>query len=147
MKDTSPKSYAKNNSWPGRGRYWRINCDGLLQVSCKLSDWDKWSNSLCYSVPHIPTTEKEFSDTVEFMLKRCKRKERLMDYLMRMKGQSMNKYWEEQVKRLKEFSTPSLRKNIDRVECLLQDFPETSKYGFLEYLQHLKCEYAERIGK
>ena len=59
----------------------------------------------------------------------------------------MNKYWEEQVKRLKEFSTPSLRKNIDRVECLLQDFPETSKYGFLEYLQHLKCEYAERIGK
>ena len=81
MKDTSPKSFAKNSTWLGNGRYWRINCYGEFQVSCKLPDWDKWSNSLCYSVPHIPTTEKEFSDTVEFMLKRCKRKERLMEYM------------------------------------------------------------------
>ena len=81
MKDMSPKSFAKNNSWLGHGRYWRINCYGEFQVSCKLSDWDKWSNSVCYSVPHVPTTEKEFSDTVKFMLRRCKRKERLMEYM------------------------------------------------------------------
>ena len=78
MKDMSHKSFAKNNTWLGHGRYWRINCLGEFQVSCKLSDWDKWSNSVCYSVP---TTEKEFSHTVEFMLKRCKRKERLMGYM------------------------------------------------------------------
>ena len=81
MKDMSPKSFAKNNTWLGHGRYWRINCFGEFQVSCKLSDWDKWSNSVCYSVPCVPATEKEFSDTVEFMLKRCKRKERLMGYM------------------------------------------------------------------
>lgn len=81
MKDMSPKSYAKNTTWIGRGRYWRINCYGTLQVSCKMSEWDKWSNSVCYSVTNIPTTEKEFSDTVKFMLKRCKRKERLMEYM------------------------------------------------------------------
>ena len=81
MKDMSPKSYAKNTTFCGHGRYWRINCFGVFQASCKLSDWDKWSNSVCYSAPHIPANEKEFSDTVEFMLKRCKRKERLMEYM------------------------------------------------------------------
>ena len=81
MKDMSAKSFAKNNTWLGHGRYWRITCYGEFQVSCKLSYWDKWSNSVCYSVPHVPTTEKEFSDTVEFMLRRCKRKERLMEYM------------------------------------------------------------------
>lgn len=59
----------------------------------------------------------------------------------------MNKYWEKQVKLLKDFSTPELHKSIVRVECLLEDYHETGKYGFLEYLEHLKCEYAERIGK
>ena len=59
----------------------------------------------------------------------------------------MNKYWEEQVKRLKAFSTSELREIIVRVECLLEDYPDTGKYGFLEYLEHLKREYAERIGK
>lgn len=48
---------------------------------------------------------------------------------------------------LKDFSTSELRKSIVRVECLLDDYPCTGKYGFLEYLEHLKCEYAERIGK
>ena len=86
MKDMSAKSFAKNSTSLGHGRYWRINCYGEFQVSCKLSDWDlsywdKWSNSVCYSVPHIPTTEKEFSDTAKFMLRRCKRKERLMEYI------------------------------------------------------------------
>lgn len=81
MKDMSAKSFAKNNTWLGHGRYWRINCFGEFQVSCKLSDWDKWSNSVCYSVPCVPATEKEFSDTVKFMLERCKRKERLIEYM------------------------------------------------------------------
>lgn len=59
----------------------------------------------------------------------------------------MNKYWQKQVERLKDFSTPELRKNIVRIEYILEYFPDTGKYGVLEYLEHLKCEYAERVGK
>ena len=51
------------------------------------------------------------------------------------------------MKRLKDFSTPSLRKNIIRIEYILEYFPDVGKYGVLEYLEHLKCEYAERVGK
>ena len=64
-----------------------------------------------------------------------------------IKGCIMNKYWEEQVKRLKDFSTPELRESIVDLECFLKDFPKTGKYGFFEYLEHVKFEYAERIGK
>ena len=59
----------------------------------------------------------------------------------------MDKYLEKQMKLLKDFSTPELRKSIVDLECFLVDFPKTGEYGFVEYLEHLKCEYAERIGK
>lgn len=42
----------------------------------------------------------------------------------------MNEYWEEQVKRLKDFSTSDLSKSIVDLECFLKDFPKTGKYWF-----------------
>lgn len=29
----------------GRGRYWRINCDGIFEPSCAFEDFDRWANS------------------------------------------------------------------------------------------------------
>ena len=59
----------------------------------------------------------------------------------------MNKHLEKQVKLLRNFSTLELRDSIARMECILEDYPHAGEYGILEYIEHLKREYAERIGK
>ena len=65
--------------WKGHGRHWRINCYGQMQVSKKFNEFDRWANSVQYTTEGIPTTQQEFIDRVNFMLKRCERKERLIN--------------------------------------------------------------------
>lgn len=65
----------------GRGRHWRINCHGHFQVSEVYEDFDRWANSVRYTIFTTPKTRKEFIDNVNFLLKRAERKERLIKHL------------------------------------------------------------------
>ena len=45
FKHHSKRYMAKMDSFIGHGRYWRINCYGLFEVSTKVADFDRWANS------------------------------------------------------------------------------------------------------
>lgn len=47
----------------GRGRFWRIDAAGELQVSCPANDFDRWANSVEYSF-EVPKTQSEFDKLV-----------------------------------------------------------------------------------
>lgn len=66
-------------NFKGKGRHWRINCNGQMQVSCVYDEFDRWANSLSYSSDGVPTTQEEFNLRVKFLLSRAERKERLID--------------------------------------------------------------------
>lgn len=54
----------------GHGRRWRVNINGVLQVSCKIAEFDRWANSVEAELPHIPQTEAAFLSAIDQLLKR-----------------------------------------------------------------------------
>lgn len=56
----------------GRDRHFRINCFGEFQCSVPLEHFDRWSNSVGYTYPTIPQTEKEFNWVVKHMIEQTK---------------------------------------------------------------------------
>ena len=58
----------------------------------------------------------------------------------------MNKYWENKIRLLKDVPTAELVKRIVSVKDFIAEYPLPNS-GYLNYLAHLKCEYAERVGK
>ncbi len=52
----------------GRGRYWRVNCHGMLDVSCPRVDFDRWALSHRASLPCPVTCERDFLATVQQLL-------------------------------------------------------------------------------
>ncbi len=54
-------------SLQGRGRRFRVSCDGTLDVSCREDDFDRWANSYVTGVP-CPKTEAEFRKAIGDLL-------------------------------------------------------------------------------
>lgn len=52
----------------GRGRRWRVNCNGQFQCSCLIEDFDRWANSRGAEVDGIPQTEKQFLEAVSKLI-------------------------------------------------------------------------------
>lgn len=52
----------------GHGRYWRIDCEGNLDMSEPFDDFDRWANSLEKSVKMEALTQEEFINLVKEML-------------------------------------------------------------------------------
>ena len=52
----------------GHGRHWRVNCLGQFQMSEVHATFDRWANST-ERTEQVPTTKKEFVNTVNRMLK------------------------------------------------------------------------------
>lgn len=48
----------------GRGRHWRVNCLGTLDVSVPYEDFDRWALS-CLKTFDLPKTFEEFKHIVE----------------------------------------------------------------------------------
>ncbi|MBI6725686.1 hypothetical protein YA0089_18950 [Pseudomonas viridiflava] len=51
----------------GRGRHWRVDCNGQLEVSCPFDDFDRWANSGVAEVP-VPTTRAGLKQAIEDLL-------------------------------------------------------------------------------
>jgi len=54
----------------GRGRYWRVCCNGEFDMSEKFSTFDRWANSCELTHPTLPKTEAEFISMINSMLGR-----------------------------------------------------------------------------
>jgi hypothetical protein len=54
----------------GRGRTWRVNSDGLFQMSEPYDTFDRWANSF-FSEMEIPKTYKEFLAGIQSMEASC----------------------------------------------------------------------------
>lgn len=52
----------------GRGRCWRVNMYGCFQVSCPISEFDRWANSVATEVDQTPRTKAEFQAAVRKLL-------------------------------------------------------------------------------
>lgn len=48
----------------GRGRRWRVNCNGDFECSCPTQFFDRWANSRGAIMSGIPRTQKEFISAV-----------------------------------------------------------------------------------
>lgn len=59
----------------------------------------------------------------------------------------MTSYWEEQISLIKKKSTQEIGRRIVEIEAFIKRQEPKKFEGFENYLAHLKCEYAERIGK
>ena len=59
----------------------------------------------------------------------------------------MSDYWKHQIYLIREKSTSEIARRIVEIEGFLARQQEKKFEGFENYLAHLKCEYAERIGK
>lgn len=51
----------------GRGRHWRVDCNGQFEVSCPFDDFDRWANSGVAEVP-VPATRAGFRQAVADLL-------------------------------------------------------------------------------
>lgn len=56
----------------GRGRRWRVDCNGVFECSCPTEYFDRWANSHGAQSPKLPTTEAEFLIAVRDMHARSK---------------------------------------------------------------------------
>lgn len=56
----------------GRGRYWRVNCNGIFECSCPTQHFDRWANSRGAQMTGIPTTEAEFLEAVRELREKSK---------------------------------------------------------------------------
>lgn len=59
----------------------------------------------------------------------------------------MDDYWKQQIPLIREKTTTEMARRIVEIEGFLAMQQEKKFEGFENYLAHLKCEYAERIGK
>jgi hypothetical protein len=48
----------------GRGRCFRVSLHGELEVSCPISEFDRWANSRVASYRVLPKTEAEFRQII-----------------------------------------------------------------------------------
>lgn len=51
----------------GRGHYWRVNCDGMLQRGDTYADFDRWALCDIAELP-MPITRSQFRETVRVLL-------------------------------------------------------------------------------
>ena len=56
-------------------------------------------------------------------------------------------YWEAQIKRLSQMTSKELREAYVGISQPLEKRPEGSFNELRNYVEHLKCEIGERIGK
>lgn len=57
-------------------------------------------------------------------------------------------YWENQIHLIKKMSTQELGRKIVKFSEFIEEYKPDESFGEIEnYLAHLKCEYAEIIGK
>lgn len=65
------KRYGKKRSdWlylKGRGHYWRVNCDGMLERGDAYADFDRWALCEIAELP-MPTTRSQFRVAVHSLL-------------------------------------------------------------------------------
>lgn len=62
----------KRRDWfclKGRGHYWRVNCDGMLERGDTYADFDRWARCNIDEVP-MPKTRDEFREAVKTLLAR-----------------------------------------------------------------------------
>ena len=53
----------------GRGYYWRVNCDGMLECGDTYANFDRWALCNIDEVP-MPKTRDEFREAVKTLLAR-----------------------------------------------------------------------------
>ena len=44
----------------GRGRRWRVDCNGVFECSCPTQYFDRWANSRGAEMDCVPKTQAEF---------------------------------------------------------------------------------------
>lgn len=49
----------------GNGRYWRINCNGDIDVTESYEKFDRYANSTLFSVQFTPKTKGEFIEFIK----------------------------------------------------------------------------------
>ena len=57
--------------YKGFGRYWRVNIQGMLEVSEPFETFDRWANSSVAECP-LPQTKEQFEATVKWLLNQTK---------------------------------------------------------------------------
>ena len=60
-----------NYYFKGYGRNWRLNCNGYLDISVPLEDFDRWALSKAGAEEMICKSEREFVHLVQTLLKRA----------------------------------------------------------------------------